>query len=187
MKQKHTYRRFIFWVIPFLVGGCIAEPNYSNVPFIRFNDIANVPGSINNLDSVRLTIDFQDGDGDLGLSPSNSRDTLPPFQSLNPDGTPNKFSNNIFVEIEVLRGDVFEKINLLDNQNFNGRFPPLNTLGRPTPLEGTIRYTLGIFYGVFGSPLKAGDQIRLIVQIADRSLNESNPIETPTITLGQYD
>lgn len=154
---------------------------------ISFNSLTSTPGSINNLDSVRLTINFQDGDGDLGLSPLNPDDTLPPYQSLNPDGTLNKFRNNIFVQVQVLRGETFLPIELPDGQGFDGRFPLLNTLDRPTALEGEISYTIGVFYGIFGSPLNEGDQIRLEVQIADRALNESNIIQTPTLQLGQFE
>lgn len=170
-----------------LLIGCIAEPDYPDAPSISFGDIQLKAGSINNLDSVTLVITFQDGNGDLGLSPSNPEDTLPPYQSLNPDGTLNKFRNNIFVSIELSEAGTFVPIELPDGQGFDGRFPLLNTRDRPTPLEGEISYTIGIFYGVFGSPLEAGDEIRLRVQIADRSLNESNIIETPAVILGQPD
>ncbi len=130
-------------------------------------------------------ISFQDGDGDLGLSPTNASDTMPPFQNRNPDGTLNKFRNNIFVTLQVNRDGVFETVALPDGQGFDGRFPPLNTIDQETALEGIIRYRLGIFYGVFGSPINAGDQIRFEVQIADRSLNESNVIQTSVLEVGQ--
>lgn len=168
-----------------LLTACIAEPDYPDAPTISFEEIRVTPGGIDNLDSVTVVINFQDGNGDLGLSPSNPEDTLPPYQSLNPDGTLNKFRNNIFVTIELTENGTFEPIELPDGQGFDGRFPLLNTLDRPTTLEGTISYTIGVFYGIFGSPLDAGDEIRMRVQIADRALNESNIIETPTVILGQ--
>ncbi|SHN17159.1 hypothetical protein SAMN04488057_10938 [Cyclobacterium lianum] len=59
--------------------GCISPPDdFPTVPDIRFNDMEFVqaPGA----DSLIVTINFRDAEGDLGL---NARDLSPPFNELN--------------------------------------------------------------------------------------------------------
>ncbi|RYE90762.1 MAG: hypothetical protein EOO37_02140, partial [Cytophagaceae bacterium] len=52
------------------LSGCLSEPSYSTTPSISFESIRRVRYTINNVpvDSVFLTINFQDGDGDLGVT-----------------------------------------------------------------------------------------------------------------------
>ncbi|MFY0689444.1 MAG: hypothetical protein JXQ90_19900 [Cyclobacteriaceae bacterium] len=64
-------------VLVFLIG-CFEPPAFPLEPEISFNrmEFVDVEGAA---DSLVLTFDFQDGDGDIGLS---SSDYLPPFHSF---------------------------------------------------------------------------------------------------------
>lgn len=65
--------------------------------------------------------------------------------------------------------------------SYDGRFPILQRDGSSRPLEGTIRY--GMTSVLFKSTFSIRN-IKLRIQIIDRSLNSSNVIETPPFTLG---
>ncbi|TAF62112.1 MAG: hypothetical protein EAZ57_01430 [Cytophagales bacterium] len=160
------------------------EPDYPDVPAIEFVDLTRVPSSTNNrLDSVYITLAFKDGDGDLGLA---TEDSLPPFQRLESPTKPNLFYNNFFLNIQRLEKGTFRTLDFGDPfVTLNGRFPRLNTLNKPTALEGTLRYQFALIYGAFGSPVRKGDTLRFEVQIADQKLNKSNIILTDTTIVGQ--
>lgn len=110
------------------------------------------------------------------------KDTL--YFKLNPN------HYNIFVEFQVKGNDgsfttfdpktIFIYPNCVVNL-FNGRFPVLaKDLGKPSPLEGTIRYSMrsagfNIFFSI--------KTLRLKVKVLDRALNVSNEVITPEFTL----
>ncbi|PIY08015.1 MAG: hypothetical protein COZ18_14465 [Flexibacter sp. CG_4_10_14_3_um_filter_32_15] len=170
----------------FCLTGCFAEPDYPNTPQISFVSLENLQSQARaNTDSVIITLFFQDGDGDLGLT---SSDTLPPFSDRNPDGTVNRFRHNFFADVERLNenGEFEPIIFASENFNLNSRFPVLNTLDKETALEGDLRYSLTLFSTSF-SPVQKGDILRYKISIADRNLNVSNVIETTPMTVGVYD
>jgi hypothetical protein len=170
----------------FLLTGCFSEPDYPNTPKIEFVSLKNLQSKTRaNTDSVVITLFFRDGDGDLGLT---STDTLPPFSERNSDGTVNRFRNNFFAEVERLNENgEFEPI-VFAAQNFNldSRFPVLNTLDKETALEGDLRYSLTLF-AISSSPIQKDAVLRYKISIADRKLNESNVIITNPMTVGVYD
>lgn len=76
MKLKNhtiiTLLLLLVWV------GCISPPeDFPTVPQIDFNDLEFVPTS--GSDSLIITLDFRDAEGDLGL---NATDIYPPFNEL---------------------------------------------------------------------------------------------------------
>lgn len=76
MKLKNhtiiTLLLLLIWV------GCISPPeDFPTVPQIDFNDLEFVPTS--GSDSLIITLDFRDAEGDLGL---NATDIYPPFNEL---------------------------------------------------------------------------------------------------------
>lgn len=158
------------------LSACFRDPKFAVEPFISFNSISTRP--MNGFDSVYITINFRDGDGNLGLAGS---DQNTPFQPLNPDGTPNLFFNNFFVGIQKKERGRFVNVTLPDGQSLSGRFPLLNLTGNTRPLEGRLTYSFQMFVGVFGSPIRVGDTVRFEIQIADRALNLSNVIETDEV------
>lgn len=64
-------------IIGIILSGCIERPNFPVVPQITYNDIYFVDAAT---DSLVISLDFEDGDGDLGLSSSQ---TEFPFHQYN--------------------------------------------------------------------------------------------------------
>jgi hypothetical protein len=61
-----------------ILGSCISPPdNFPSVPEISFKDIRFVP--TDGSDSLIVSVDFKDAEGDLGLNPT---DINPPFQPV---------------------------------------------------------------------------------------------------------
>lgn len=76
MSSVKNYIHILF--IP-LVIGCVSPPdNFPTVPEITFEDMRFVTTS--GSDSLIVSIDFKDAEGDLGLNPT---DIDPPFQPIN--------------------------------------------------------------------------------------------------------
>jgi hypothetical protein len=174
-------------IVSLFFGACITEPDYSDIPAITFTDVQNSPSESQiRADSLTISLGFQDGDGDLGLE---STDSLPPFGLFNADGTENEFFFNYFVTFEKKNNGNFELVTFPNTDtpvSLNGRFPPLNTLGRKVTLEGDLHYSFLVFYGGSFSPIQAGDTLRFKIKIADRTLNLSNEIETAEVIIGKH-
>jgi hypothetical protein len=65
-----------------LFSACLTAPEFPNEPEISFNDIAFSKGATEfDQDSLILTINFRDGDGDLGLRP-DGQDTKEPYHDI---------------------------------------------------------------------------------------------------------
>lgn len=176
----------ILFLTLFFLTGCFAEPEYPDTPQIEFVSLQNLPSQARaNVDSVVITLFFQDGDGDLGLT---STDTLPPFSERNPDGTLNRFRHNFFVDLERLNENGEFELVVFPSPEFtlNSNFPVLNTLDKETALEGDLRYSIEIISASF-SPVQKGDVLRFKISIADRNLNVSNEVVTTPMTVGVYD
>jgi len=169
---------FLFFVI-FLFTGCYRDPDYSTVPLISFQNIESSAGDI--ADTVRITIQIQDKEGDLGLT---SFENDPKFQTIDPDGNRNPFYHNFFIQtFRQTQGD-FALVDFPDGQELHGRFPRFLAEPGKNTMEITLTYEFLVYF-VFGSPLEKGDTLRFNVQISDRALNLSNMITTESIVLGK--
>lgn len=179
------------------LGGCLKAPEYSTTPSIsnnnvrvsRFNPVN--PGETRR-DSIYITINYQDGDGDLGLSEQESK--VAPYAYQNADGTINKFNNNYFIESMVkhpgstryvpttVLNDKTGQQEPLAVDAFNGRFEHITGLtdSKDAPIKGTLTRTLSLGYGDYFS---AGDSVRFNVSIADRALHVSNVVRTASIVI----
>ncbi len=176
--------KYLILVVAFAgLWGCVKKPSYPIVPEIEFVSLKRFSAGTG-LDSLRLTIRFKDGDGDLGLGQD---DTAFPFSFFMPDGkTPNPFYYNIFVNTYRLKGTQVDTIVYPDNSTFNGRFPKLNELGGQTPLRGELTYTINIFYDFGINPIfRRGDELFFDVRIADRRTHLSNLVQTSTVIIGR--
>lgn len=98
MKYKYTYkkRHFLNWLLiitlPFFLWACPTPPEFEEVPNISFEKVEFFDNSGDDpraSDSLRITINFEDGNGDLGLS---SNDIYEPYNEfyvfVNDDGSP---------------------------------------------------------------------------------------------------
>jgi hypothetical protein len=175
------------------LSSCLKEPEYSTTPAISFNSIEDIripPKSAGAqvLDSIRLTINYQDGDGDLGLNEDERKNPPYDFQA-----GANRFYNNFFVEpfIKNTRTGKFEPLTTVGVPapgvyvagQYNGAFPhpTTDTDGKAAPIKGTLTYA-PIAFGL-GDVFVAGQTVRFQISIADRALHVSNTITTDSIVI----
>ena len=169
------------------LSGCLEAPEYSTTPSIsnnnvrvrRFNPVN--PGE-QRTDSIFITINYQDGDGDLGLSGTESN--VPPY------AYPSLFNNNYFVEPLVKDKQTGKFVTPIDPTTgqlllpgqYNGRFDHITGLTDKTdaPIKGTLTRTLAIG---FPDLFQANDVVRFDVSIADRALHVSNVVRTDSIVI----
>jgi hypothetical protein len=164
--------RFIATLLIFAISttGCFTPPNYSNVPEIVFNSIDKFeviePFSKAKQDSVVITINFKDGDGDLGESTDNRNNT--------------RYDTWGNYELKTLRkvsGNKYEEVVLAANAKLF--FPVLKPDGKKGPIEGLLDYAVYFPYSRNSKLTTVKFQIR----VRDRALNVSNVIETDTLSV----
>lgn len=150
-----------------ILPGCMKKESFSDIPAIQFKDFVMYYDTLGRPDHGELTISFQDGNGDIGLSGS---DTYPPFDSLSP------YYYNFIIDYYEMRGGVFKKVNLAFP--LSARIPVLNPDNNGKPIKGTL-----VDKSVFLNPNPVYDTVKYEVYIYDRALNKSNVISTPTLIL----
>ena len=100
----------------------------------------------------------------------------------------NENNKNIFVEYYIKNGENYEFVDwkkIFDKEyscglDFDSRFPPLNISSNSQSISGNLTYSM-VSYG-FKSVLE-NETFKLKIKIKDRSLNNSNIIETQDFTL----
>jgi hypothetical protein len=172
--MKYTLFLILLFVI---LSRCIGIPNFSNTPEISLNNLFKI-NKFNadqkaNLDSINFAINYQDGDGDLGMD-TGEKDKAP--------FTGEYAFNFITTGYRKVNGryQVFK-----NNEKFKYNYPKLNPQGKKTPLKGTIHLGFWLAKPDAGTEYKAGDTLRFDVYIYDRSLNKSNTITTNEIVLSK--
>ncbi|MBD2700557.1 hypothetical protein IC229_07920 [Spirosoma sp. BT702] len=173
-QQIHPYL-FIIGAA-WLLSSCFNEPNYSNTPEIDFKGIFKYPIAPgkgvgqSKRDSVVITIGFRDGDGNLGNS-------LPPSKADSTKYASNGKWGNYQIRTFRLINKKFEELPLSVNTTLI--FPEF-TPGKPKgAIEGTLDFNQTFQYGTSFTLYPTKFQIK----IRDRDLNESNVIETDTVTV----
>ncbi|CAG5087145.1 hypothetical protein [Parvicella tangerina] len=131
-------------------------------------------------DSLMLSMEFTDGDGDVGL---NEGDTASPYE-------PGSFFHyNLYVEyFEMMDGEWVKgrldpsgnNFPTADTINFQYRIKNLTPIGQNKTLKGTINITIEAPY--YNPISNHNDSIKYRVSLIDRSLNISNLMETELIT-----
>lgn len=161
-------------ILGVLLCGCLKPEKFPTEPEIVFKD------AIVRNDSLFLTVDFTDGDGDIGL---NDSDTIAPYD------TSSVFHHNFFV-------DYFEKVdgvgwvqgrdNFGNPITFNYRLPVITPQGQNKALKGEIlvivepilgagNTSFPTYYNEFSAE---SDTVQYRVRLADRSLNMSNEVSS---------
>ena len=157
---------FVVFAAATFFYGCLKADKFPPEPAIEFKSFEQMG------DSGKVVFTFTDGDGDIGLG-ENEID--PPFD------TSSKFYNNVFIRYyEKVNGTFVQGVGATgDPVEFNYRTEKLTPSGKNKALKGTIIiYLVPIFYNPFSLN---SDTIKYDIQIADRSLNLSNMVETGEI------
>lgn len=177
--KKYPLGTFLVGLV-FLSFGCKKQPDFSLAPLIEFENVARfevVDGLGNTVDSVVVSVRFEDGDGDLGVEPS---DFFNPKYADFADPT-GKFLN-YYIVFERKNGTDYDEI--MTSLAVNGTILPLIDYEEVGPIEGVLNY--GFLLNP-RSALRAGfspnDTVRFRVNIVDRALNVSNQITTTDVVL----
>jgi hypothetical protein len=166
------------------VLACTGEPDFSFTPEIGFSNIQvvttsspDILGNITKRDSVIISIDFKDGDGDLGFSEEDYK------ALIKKTGDSIK---TIDVNILVAKNGKYTKSNPVEKIGGNLKGFRFKQGTKAGAIEGIIDYSTSFGYTNFDKiPGLTGksDTVKFTVQIMDRALNKSNVTETSPIVL----
>ena len=172
-------------------SSCLKAPDYPVTPAITFNSVKQtfvppaVPGALAG-DTLQFSVDFQDGDGDLGLDDADTK--VPPYNSQTGGHNNLATSNNYFIQAfkkDKVKGTFapFYTPTGFPGE-YDGRYPRLEsaTDSKPAPLKGTLRYKLRL--PINRTTYAVGDVMRFEISIMDRARHQSNTVTTTEITLG---
>ncbi len=163
---------FIILGITFSLSGCYKETVFDVKPAIGFNDlrkeirIDQFTGS--KKDSLILTINYQDGDGDLGLNEKEKA------------AAEVKNDYNYIVKLFRKKKGVFQEF--VPAVPYSGFFIRLRSDGKVGPIEGKIDYSIDFPHPF--TPVK--DSLKFQVTIKDRAGNISNTVESKVIVLHEF-
>jgi hypothetical protein len=179
IKNKLAFAAIVFLL---LLNSCKEKEIYSNIPLLDYNSVYFLQSD--GKDSLmKLIFSFKDGDGDIGLG---SADTFAPFNPVFDSLTEaslNKYYFNCYVGYKEKVGGVFVPyipIGSTDTFAYNFRVQNLTPEGRHKAIRGELELDIPISPSQRQS-LFDTDTVIYSIYIYDRSLNQSNEIETPPI------
>ena len=162
------------------VSSCLNPPDYSDTPSISNANVSfqqRLTGNLGVRDSLVLSVNYQDGNGDLGLSVDDTAGVYA-YQGGN-----NRNNNNYFLQpyIKDGQGNFQPYADPNPKLNYNGRFPRITADGtKAAPVKGVLNYSQS--FGL-GSPFRPGNVVHFVISIEDRALHESNQVTTNDITI----
>ena len=193
MKQQRTVQfRFVFMKnrisliasLSILVFSCIGDPDFSFTPEIEFSKIQvittsspDILGNVSKRDSVVISVNFKDGDGDLGFSDEDYKALIK---------TTGDSVKTIDVNIFVAKNGKFVRSNPSEKIGGNLKGFRFKQGSKTGAIEGVIDYSTSFGYTNFNKiPGLTGksDTVKFTVQIMDRALNKSNVTESSPIVL----
>ncbi|GHB59468.1 hypothetical protein [Persicitalea jodogahamensis] len=166
---------FLVIGIGLTLSGCVDTPNFDNTPSIRFNSVDTLTifdsFSQTYADSIVITVDFEDGDGDLGISPEDRSDTT----KLNT--IYKEWGNYEITVLEKQKDGTFKvrPVSVFDKLFFD----ILKRDGKPGPIKGKLDFRQTLPASRFAKLTT----VKFRVRIRDRAFNVSNTIETDTISV----
>lgn len=144
-----------------LFSGCLKTEEFPDTPAITFKSF-NFHG-----DSASLVIAFTDGDGDVGLDPS---DNAPPYD------TASVHYFNLFLQESEKVNNVWHDVEFEEPIHY--RIPRITPTGQNKALEGEIAVAIDPFpLFITGN----ADTVRFSIEMEDRALNRSNKVFTSEI------
>lgn len=159
-----------------MLWGCSQKPDFPLEPSITFHKITvtkvkdlltSTPSREVFKDSVSISINYRDGDGDLGVTDAEK-------------GKANeKEEFNYIVKRFVRVNGVYKAFD--PTPSHSGNFITLKPVGKPGPIEGVIHY--GIDFFPFNGTKK--DTIKFEIQIKDRDNNFSNVVKTDSVLVNE--
>ncbi|SEI60526.1 hypothetical protein SAMN04487995_1612 [Dyadobacter koreensis] len=160
----------LFFIMSVLVASCVDLPEFNDTPKIYYNSIDHYPDTNslgNKVEKIIISIDFEDGNGDLGASEAERNNSV-----KYADGKGNyelitcTFENNMWVE----------RFSSLDHNKF---FPELKPDGKSAPIKGKLDLNTEAPFSNSANLVLHKWKIR----IRDRSLKFSNQVVTDSILI----
>jgi len=165
-------KKHLFFFLSFLAvlsaffNGCMKKQSFPDTPAISYESFEVLVDTANVVRTGILTISYQDGNGDIGLS---AADTFAPYQKGG------QYYYNYVITLFEKQNGVFNKVDLAIP--FSLRIPVLTPNDPNKAIKGFIVDTMGLY------PPPIHDTIKFEAFIYDRALNKSNVITTPEIIL----
>jgi len=160
---------FLIILIAIVFFSCKKPQTYPVVPALEYKSF-ELKDTVDLLDNkVKkgiLTVSFTDGDGDIGLDPS---DTLSPFD------TSSIYFYNFFIDVYKKQNDSLVLQDLLVPLRY--RIQNITPLGQNKTLKGTISVSINYNY------YEINDTFKYNIYIYDRALHKSNIVETPELII----
>lgn len=180
MKSKTT----LFALLAIGSAGCVDIPDFSNTPKIYYNGISvetrndTIDGTaIGERDIVTVSINFEDGDGDLGASSAEVQDTL--VFTANYKKVPGwNLEANYELVTMIQNKDSTWSESIFGGNKF--KFSPLlKRDGKAGPIKGKLDMNAPFPRSNSTVPTR----IKFKVRIIDRAFHISNQIETDPVTV----
>jgi hypothetical protein len=157
---------FLFLALAAAAVGCVDIPNFGDTPVIYYNGIDQYTDE--KTEHVIITVDFEDGDGDLGVSAEERSDSL----FTEPYGGWGNYE--LVTARRGADGKWTESVLSTDQVMW---MPILKPDGKPGPIKGKLDLNTKFFY----SNSSVQRWVRFKVRIRDRALHVSNQITTDSI------
>ncbi|MGL4629878.1 MAG: hypothetical protein ACRCVT_01635 [Leadbetterella sp.] len=159
---------------------CVKEPDFELTPKISFNKIERFirldQFTAAKKDSIMVSINFEDGDGDLGIDPEE----LLPEEGNSKDPKKKFRADDYNFIIQLFRRINGKSQEITDRGTYSGFFPKLKVDNKSEPLEGVIRKKIEIPSSFW--PIKR-DSILFRITIKDRAGNRSNSVDTDPVVI----
>jgi hypothetical protein len=174
----------LFILLAVASAGCVDIPDFSDTPVIYYNGISQDTqiDSVNGAPSgeteiVTITVDFEDGDGDLGATNAEVQD-LAVFtkQYLNAPNWNLEANYELITMIKRKNGQWSERIMPGDSFKF---FPRLKTDGKAGPIKGKLDLNARFRKSRSTVPTTVKYKVRII----DRAFRVSNQVMTDTVVV----
>ena len=167
---------FMLLLLCLAFAACRPQVNFPKETQLQFVSLEKIDNGTPIDDKAILKLHFTDGDGNVGLDPT---DNTPPFDSL--------YYYNFFVVYHAKRNGEFVAFPAF---TFNARLPRFLTSNTPEPIEGDIEYVIAIrnpnlvmLQDSIWVPVPVIDTVMFECWLMDRDVKESNRVFTTEITV----
>lgn len=172
----------LFIILAAAAFSCVDIPDFDDTPKIYYNGIDQttvtdtVSGKEQKTELVTLTINFEDGDGDLGASADDIQDSVFTGRYQDVPGWNLEANYELITMIKNKDSTWTEAILPGDSFKF---FPLLKVDGKSGPIKGKLDLNARFSYLNSAVPTKVKFKVRII----DRAFRISNQIETDEVTV----
>ena len=163
----------LFFILAGAALGCVDIPDFDDAPKIYYSGVSQYTTESETTgkkdrEYVTITIDFEDGNGDLGATSQELMDS----SFLDPYGD---WGNYELITLQKTENGTWIEINKDDNRY--KWMPNLKPDGKQGPIKGKLDFNANFPY--FNSGVMR--YVKFKVRIRDRALHVSNQIETDSI------